>query len=101
VLQQQAEDGRPYTLKDAAKLAAGATGVAGPVPEAASGVGGLIAAQRDGRRMENARGRMELALMADAGYDPHQAPEAWRRLSPGSLPKDLTKLKNPSGAYIS
>ncbi|HXR38341.1 MAG TPA: hypothetical protein VN776_04585 [Terracidiphilus sp.] len=92
VLQQQAEDGRPYTLIDAAKLAAGA---AGPIPFAAVGTGGLIEQLRTGRSMEHARGRMALALMADAGYDPHQAPEAWRLLAPERLPKDLAKLKDP------
>lgn len=95
VLQQQAEDGRPYTLKDAAKLAAGTAGVAGPVPGAAGGIGNLIEALRDGRGMEHARGRMALALMADASFDPRRAPEAWRLLAPERLPKDLAKLKDP------
>jgi len=42
------------------------------------------------------RGRIALALMADAGYDPWQAPEAWRLLGPKSLPKDMGALKYPS-----
>jgi len=41
---------------------------------------------------------MALALMADAGFDPYQEPEAWRLLAPERLPKDLTKLKDPSAA---
>jgi hypothetical protein len=39
------------------------------------------------------RGRMALALMADAGYDPWAAPEAWRILGPRKLPKNPSKLK--------
>jgi len=38
------------------------------------------------------RGRVALALMADAGYDPWQAPEAWRLLAPKELPADRTTL---------
>lgn len=41
------------------------------------------------------RGRIALALMADAGYDPWQAPEAWRLLGPKHLPSDLNSLKYP------
>ena len=42
------------------------------------------------------RGRIALALMADAGYDPWQAPEAWRLLAPENLPSDLNSLKYPN-----
>lgn len=101
VLQQQAEDGRPYTVKDAAMLAAGAGGIAGPIPGAAAGTGRLIEQLKAGRSMEHARGRMALGLMSDAGFDPHQAPEAWRLLAPDRLPKDLSKLKDPErGRYL-
>lgn len=49
------------------------------------------------------RGRIALALMADAGYDPWQAPEAWRLLGPKHLPSDLNSLKYPdlSGYQLS
>jgi hypothetical protein len=47
------------------------------------------------RKMEEQRGRLSLAYMADAGFDPWQAPEAWRLLAPAKLPKNLSKLKNP------
>ena len=47
-------------------------------------------------KMEEQRGRLALTLMADAGYDPRQAPEAWRLLSKKNLPKDLDSLKYPS-----
>ncbi len=46
--------------------------------------------------MEEQRGRVALALMADAGYDPWQAPEAWRLAAPKKLPADLDSLKYPS-----
>ncbi|MGA3135155.1 MAG: hypothetical protein ABSC88_04085 [Terracidiphilus sp.] len=95
VLLQQAEDGRPFTLTDAAMKAAEFAGAAGYVPEAAAQIGLLIEHQRAGRSMEHARGRMALALMADAGFDPHKAPEAWRLLAPKRLPKDLSELKDP------
>lgn len=36
--------------------------------------------------------RIALQLMADAGYDPWQAPEAWRVLAPKDVPKDTTSL---------
>jgi hypothetical protein len=47
-------------------------------------------------QMEEQRGRMALTLMADAGYDPWQAPEAWRLLAPKKLPADLNSLKYPN-----
>ena len=51
-------------------------------------------------RLQEERGRMALALMADAGFDPWQAPEAWRRVAPKELPKDWETVKFPSrGGY--
>ena len=47
------------------------------------------------RKIEEQRGRMALALMADAGFDPWQAPEAWRMLAPIDFPKHPSKLKYP------
>ncbi|HZB89396.1 MAG TPA: DUF5666 domain-containing protein [Terracidiphilus sp.] len=55
----------------------------------------LRAAQVQVRQQEE-RGRMDLALMADAGFDPWQAPEAWRLLDPKRLPSDPAKLKYPA-----
>jgi hypothetical protein len=46
-------------------------------------------------KMQEQRGRIALALVADAGYDPYQAPEVWRLLAPKSLPKNLNSLKYP------
>jgi hypothetical protein len=51
-----------------------------------------------GRKMEEQRGRVALSLMADAGYDPWQAPEAWRLLAPKEPAKDPSKLKYPDRA---
>lgn len=45
--------------------------------------------------MEEERGRIALSLMVDAGYDPWQAPQAWRLLGPRRLPKDLGSLVYP------
>jgi hypothetical protein len=39
------------------------------------------------------RARITLQLLADAGYDPKQAPEAWRLLEPKELPSDVASLK--------
>lgn len=47
-------------------------------------------------RMEEQRGRIALSLLADAGYNPWQAPEAWKLLAPKKLPNDLSTLKYPS-----
>ena len=45
--------------------------------------------------LEEQRGRSGLALLADGGYDPWEAPEAWRLLAPKHLPNDLGSLKYP------
>ena len=46
-------------------------------------------------KLEEQRGRVTLALMANAGYDPWQAPEAWRLLAPKHLLTDTGSLKYP------
>jgi hypothetical protein len=48
--------------------------------------------------MQEQAGRIALTLMADAGYDPQQAPEAWRLLASKKSPKDLSALQYPSRA---
>jgi hypothetical protein len=45
--------------------------------------------------MQEDRARIALALMQDAGYNPRQAPEAWRLMAPKKLPKDLSTLLYP------
>lgn len=47
------------------------------------------------QELEQERGRIALSLMVDAGYDPRQAPLAWRLLGPRHLPKDLGSLEYP------
>lgn len=53
--------------------------------------------------MYEERARIALTLLSDAGYDPHQAPEAWRLLYPKHLPKDPDTLPYPgfSGYQLS
>ncbi len=55
------------------------------------------------RTLQEQRGRVALQLMADAGYHPWQAPEAWRLAAPGKLPADTITLKYPerSGYQLS
>jgi hypothetical protein len=50
------------------------------------------------RDFQEQRGRIDLGLMAEAGYDPWQAPEAWRLLAPKKLPVDTSHLKYPNEA---
>jgi len=54
-------------------------------------VGGLYTSS-----LQRQRARIALALLKDAGYDLHQAPEAWRLLIPEKLPSDLKTVKSPS-----
>jgi hypothetical protein len=68
------------------------------VPEVyfANEIGGDIVAHKIEMRMQEQAGRISLALMTDAGYDPWQAPEAWRLLAPKKLPGDVSMLKYPN-----
>jgi hypothetical protein len=79
----------------AAEIAENAAWVANPIAGLAIGGAVGIAAHDINVQMELERGRLGLSLMADAGYDPWQAPEAWRLLAPKRLPKDLSSLKYP------
>jgi hypothetical protein len=45
--------------------------------------------------LQQQRGRIALALLNEAGYDLHQAPEAWRLLAPKQLPANTDALKYP------
>jgi predicted Zn-dependent protease len=95
-LQQQAAEAHGFTLKDAAESAAyGSLGFAGPLPTVLGSAGGMVALHKIKHTEENERGRMALAFLSDAGFDPHQAPEAWRLLAPVRLPKDPAHLKYP------
>jgi predicted Zn-dependent protease len=44
-------------------------------------------------RLERECARIALQVMAEAGYDPWQAPEAWRRLGSREMPKDLQSVE--------
>lgn len=46
----------------------------------AANVADVVVAEKDRVKLEHEVGRISLQLMADAGYDPWQAPEAWRLL---------------------
>jgi hypothetical protein len=58
-------------------------------------VGGDVAAARELRGIPGQTSRVALSLMADAGYDPWQAPEAWRLLEPKDMPSNPYTLKYP------
>jgi hypothetical protein len=91
---RQARIARDMNLISAAELAL-YVGVRSGAGLGAGAVGGAIITHEILRKMEQQRGRVALGLMADAGFDPWQAPEAWRLLDPKQLPKDFTKLKYP------
>ena len=61
-------------------------------------VGGLVVNHEIELQMREQTGRIALALMADAGYDPWQAPETWRLLAPKKLPGDVKALPYPDRA---
>ncbi|MGA2888769.1 MAG: hypothetical protein ABSE51_12020 [Terracidiphilus sp.] len=94
-LQLQATDARGFTFtptEDAELMAAGLVAFAFPI---ASGTAGLVIHSQVARAMEHERGRIALVFLTDAGFDPRQAPEAWRLLAPHSPPKNPAKLKYP------
>jgi len=62
----------------------------------AGDIGALVIAHEMEARLQEQRGRIALALMANAGYDPWQAPEAWRLLAPKQASGDPDSLKFPS-----
>jgi hypothetical protein len=48
--------------------------------------------------MQDERLRIALALMRDAGFDPWQAPEAWRLVEPKKLPANPASLEYPENS---
>lgn len=70
--------------KDAATLAASMAFAFAKAPLPVRGgmaVGGILVGHKLDKPLEEERGRIALELMAAGGYDPWQAPEAWRLLS--------------------
>ena len=65
----------------------------------ANEVGGDIVAHKIEMQMQEQRGRIALALLADSGYDPRQAPETWRLIVPKHLPRDESTLKYPNRSW--
>lgn len=61
--------------------------------------GGLPSQKHEQHLLEEQRGRLALSLLADGGFDPRQAPEAWRLLEPKHLPADLNTLKYPNRSW--
>jgi hypothetical protein len=62
-------------------------------------VGGAVVSHEMNVKWEEQRGRIALALLADAGYDARQAPEVWRLLAEKNLPKNLDSLKYPNRSW--
>lgn len=79
----------------AAQVAEFATWAVNPIAGVAANSAVGLAAHEHNVEMELERGRLALSMMVDAGFDPHQAPEAWRLMGPKHLPKDLSSLKYP------
>jgi Domain of unknown function (DUF5666) len=70
-------------------------GLAFPVVGLVTELGAFATQSKIDDALEDQRGRVALTLMADAGYDPRQAPEAWRLLEPKHLPANPQALKYP------
>jgi hypothetical protein len=84
--------------EEAGFAALSAAGVPWGLGFAGSSVGNAVLYHNMERKLEQQRSRIALSLMADAGFDPWQCPEAWRLLGPEKLPKDPAKLKYPDRA---
>ncbi len=73
---------------------AGAMAATSLVPYAGL-VTGSVYQHEINKALKEQRWRVALELMADAGYDPWQSPEAWRLAEPRKLPADTSTLKYP------
>lgn len=86
--QTTAVDALEMSTEVAAGFAGGAPGMwaAGPAAGAVIGRERML-------RLERQCARIALQLMSLGGYDPWQAPEAWRRLGPRDMPQDGQALE--------
>jgi hypothetical protein len=82
-------------LAEAAELAAIAALAWDPVAFLAGEAATIPVDRAIEKHIEDHFGRIALALLADAGYDPWAAPEAWKLLDPKNPPSDLSKLNYP------
>ncbi|MGD0788208.1 MAG: hypothetical protein ABR898_09505 [Terracidiphilus sp.] len=80
-------------------LAAGGSAVVASIPAlfpagyiAGEAVEGIVDHEME-VRLQRELARMALQLVADAGFNPWQAPEAWRLLAPKDAPQDVQSLK--------
>jgi hypothetical protein len=83
-------------IGEGAELAGDVAGAFVPGLGLVTAIGSGVAETRMLTAMDEQRGRVALSLLADAGYDPREAPEAWRLLGPKHLPTDLSALKYPA-----
>ena len=66
-----------------------------PLAGAALDMAGALPDKKIVDRLTEQRGRLLLAMMADAGYDPWQAPEAFRIVTVKEMPNNITFVKYP------
>jgi hypothetical protein len=66
-----------------------------PLAGAALDMAGALPDKKIVDMLTEQRGRLLLAMMADAGYDPWQAPEAFRMVTVKEMPNDITLVKYP------
>jgi predicted Zn-dependent protease len=69
--------------------------VSGAITAAGGAIAEGVIEHKNEVRLEEERARMALSMMEEAGYDPWVAPEAWRRLQPRKVPKDMTQVDYP------
>jgi hypothetical protein len=92
-LQQQAP--QVTQLNRATMTEAGVMAAASFAGFAGLAAAGVYGHEYEKKALNEQRWRVALQLMSDAGYDPWQAPEAWRLAAPGKLPADTSTLKYP------
>lgn len=83
---------RPEGIGTGTAVAAGMAAAA--IPWAGAWPLEIVMSRNATVQMEQQRARIALQLMDDAGFDPWQAPEAWRLLGPSKPPKNLQSLKD-------